>query len=310
MGKVTVTTASQNHSSSATHRTLQKSSTLARKYVKKPVAARKPAGVKHIQVASTVKKPVSAPKSAMRRSVATPKRVAIQQSATISRPVPAPAPKTVSVPRPVVSQKTVRARQLELQRLQAQKAPRQSRPTVATKEKAAKSALRSVAKMNEDAPQMKTKHKSHRILLATVCSLVTVIGIFFFVQTKMPDITVKVAALQTGIDAAYPSHIPRGYSLDTVTSEKDDSITMTFSNNEDDSFTLTEEKSSWDSTSLLNLFVKSNFSPKYTTLREQGITVYVDNGKAAWVNGGTLFKLTSKGRSLSKEQILNLVASI
>lgn len=187
---------------------------------------------------------------------------------------------------------------------------RKSASIKASKESAAKSASRSVSHMNNNTPKMKTKRKPHRIAFAIACSAVTVLGLFFFVQTSMPDITVKVTAMQTGIDAVYPSYIPRNYSFKDATSEKDGSITMTFSGPEGASFTLTEEKSTWDSNALLNNFVKSNFSGDYATLRERGITVYVDRGSAAWVNGGILFKTTSSGKNLTKEQIINLVSSL
>ena len=247
MGKITVKTDEQSHSSSATHTTLEKSSTLARKYVKKPAARLDAAELRRRQnKADALNRRSAAPK--------TTKKMA--------------------------------------------------------QDKAAKSAMRSVAKMNDDLPKMKTKHKPHRIALAILCSAITVCALFFFVQTNMPDITVKVAAMQTGIDASYPSYIPRNYQLSTVTSEKDGSITMTFSGPDGASFTLTEEKSTWDSTALLNNFVKGNYSSDYTTLRERGITVYIDRGNATWVNGGLLYKTSSTGRNLSKEQVINLVSSL
>ncbi len=253
MGKITVKSDEQSHESSATHTTLEKSSTLARKYVRRPVAT----------------KMVDAK----------------------------------------VDQAELRRRQNKANSLNHKTTyPKVSKKV--TQEKAAKSAMRSVAKMNDNTPKMKTKHKPHRIALAALCSAITVFALFFFVQTNMPDITVKVAAMQTGIDAAYPSYIPRNYALDTVTSEKDGSITMTFRGPDESSFTLTEEKSTWDSTALLNNFVKGNYSADYTTLRERGVTVYIDRGSATWVNGGLLYKTTSQGKNLSKEQIINLVSSL
>ncbi|MBR0480810.1 DUF4367 domain-containing protein [Candidatus Saccharibacteria bacterium] len=253
MGKITINSDDQSHESSATHTMLEKSSTLARKYVKRP----------------TTRKMVDAK----------------------------------------VDQAELRRRQYKANVMNHKSlTPKTTKKVI--QEKAAKSAMRSVAKMNDDTPKMKTKRKPHRIALAVLCSAITVCALFFFVQTNMPDITVKVAAMQTGIDATYPSYIPRNYALDTVTSEKDGSITMTFRGPDDAGFTLTEEKSTWDSTALLNNFVKKNYSADYATLRERGITVYVDRGNATWVNGGLLYKTTSQGKNLSKEQIINLVSSL
>ena len=182
------------------------------------------------------------------------------------------------------------------------------------KDKAIKSAMHSVATMNETGEEMHNKfhkkRKGGRVLLAILCSAVTVAGLVAFVHFNMPDISVKVAAIQTGIDASYPSIIPRGYTLKNVSSDKDGEIAMTFENSEGYSFSLTEEKSTWDSNALLNNYVKKNFAKDYSTMREQGITIYSDNESAAWVNGGILYKVKSYIRNLSKEQIRNLATSI
>ena len=257
MGKIAVKAEEKDNSSSATHTMLEKSSTLARKYVKRPKAKMVDAKVDS--------------KDLRRRQ---------EKASAINRRKSAPATRPL---------KTVRKSKAD---------------------SAAKSAMRSVAQMNNDTPKMKTKHKPHRIALAIFCSAVTVVGLFFFIQASIPDVLIEVKAINSGIDVVRPKYIPRGYSLSNASSEKDGSITMVFAGPEDSSFTLTEEKSTWDSTALLNNYVKSNFSSDYSTIRERGITVYIDHGDAAWVNGGILYKTNSEGRRLTKEQIINLVSSL
>ncbi|MBQ3352168.1 hypothetical protein IJG91_00675 [Candidatus Saccharibacteria bacterium] len=182
--------------------------------------------------------------------------------------------------------------------------------------KALHSAMQSVATMDTtDTPkemhhEFRKKRKGGRIALAMLCSAVTVAALVAFVHFNMPDISVKVAAIQTGIDASYPSIIPRGYTLSNVSSDKDGQITMVFKNSDEDNFTLTEEKSTWDSNALLNNYVKKSMSSKYSTMREQGITIYSEGDSAVWVNGGILFKVKASGKYLTKEQIRNLATSV
>ena len=160
------------------------------------------------------------------------------------------------------------------------------------------------------APTHKKPHTLLSIFLATICSAAAVGAIVYFVNLNMPDISVKVAAMQTGINASYPSYVPRDYSLSHVASDDGKRVTLTFDGPDDSSFVLTEEATSWDTTALLNNYVKKRFSSNFTTLREQGITIYIDNDSAAWINGGVLYQIKSTGRNLTKEQIRNIVVSL
>lgn len=181
-------------------------------------------------------------------------------------------------------------------------------------DKVLRSAMRKTATL-EDSDMMQGKfHKKRRggrIVLALLCSGITVGALFAFVHFNMPDITVKVAAMQTGIEAVYPDIIPRGYTLSNVSSDKDGEIIMYFENSEGGKFSLSEEKSTWDSTALLNNYVKKAMSSDYSTIREQGITIYAEKDQAVWVNGGLFFTVKStSGKWLTKEQIRNLATSM
>lgn len=160
----------------------------------------------------------------------------------------------------------------------------------------------------------KTKKKMNigfgRVLLAMACATAAVFAIVYFVNLNMPDISLKVAALQTGIQASYPSYVPRDYSLSNITSESG-KVTINFINaNSGDYFTITEEQSSWDSNALLNNYVKDTYEENYDTIREQGLTIYVSGSNATWVNGGVVYKLASSTGSLTKKQIKAIAVSL
>ena len=185
--------------------------------------------------------------------------------------------------------------------------------TKAAKDRAVKSALNSVARMEKTEDTLapiKSKHNPRRFFFALLCSGATVAALAAFIHFNMPNISVKVAAMQSGIEATYPTYTPRNYQLSNVVSDKDGKISMIFTGPDNATFTLSEEKSTWDSTALLNNYVKSNYGPEYATLREQGITIYAHGGDATWVNGGIRYDISTTGHALTKEQIRNLVVSL
>ena len=146
--------------------------------------------------------------------------------------------------------------------------------------------------------------------LALTCAAAVVFAIVYFVNLNMPDISLKVAAMQSGIDASYPTYVPRDYSLSSITSENG-KIVLDFSNNSTgDCFSITEEQSHWDSSALLSNFVKDEYGDNYTTIREQGLTIYISNSDAAWVNGGVVYKIKSVSGSLTKKQIRSIAVSL
>ena len=155
------------------------------------------------------------------------------------------------------------------------------------------------------------KHnKGARVFFAFLCSSAVVAALFFVVQSNMPDISIKVAAMQTGIQATYPSYIPRDYRLSGVYTAQDNSVAMDFLGPNQAKFTLTEEKLPWDSTALLNRFVKPKWGEDFTTIKEQGITIYISGSNAAWVNAGIVYKITNLHGELTKKQIKNIVTSL
>lgn len=154
------------------------------------------------------------------------------------------------------------------------------------------------------------RNKGARVLFAFLCSSAVVAALFFIVQSNMPDISIKVAAMQTGIQATYPSYVPRDYRLSGVYTAQDNSVAMDFLGPNQAKFTITEEKLPWDSTALLNRFVKPKWSEDFTTIKEQGITIYVSGSNAAWVNAGIVYKITNFHGELTKKQIKNIVTSL
>ncbi len=204
-------------------------------------------------------------------------------------------------------------------------ATRSTRPAAATtrrstsymdNDQALRRALNSVASMDrslgpgvQKRNNIRRKGKTKHFILALACATACVAAVIYFVSTNIPDISVRVAAMQTGVEASYPSYIPRDYSLSDISSENG-KITLIFNGPNEASFTLVEEKSSWDSTTLLRNYVEPTWKDNYITTHEQGITIYISGTNAAWVNGGVLYKINSSDNNLTKKQLRNIVTSM
>lgn len=182
------------------------------------------------------------------------------------------------------------------------------------KDRAIKQALRSVATMSETPAQPIKRRNSggaKRFILAFTCAAACLAAIIYFVSSNIPDVSVRVAAMQTGIEASYPSYVPMDYSLSDIISE-DGKLTMIFNGPDDARFTLVQEKSSWDSATLLRNYVEPTWGSDYVTTHEQGITIYISNqtNDSTWVNGGIRYSITSEGTRLTKKQTRNIVLSL
>ena len=211
---------------------------------------------------------------------------------------------------PTASSKTGDQTQQTKQMTQAQTqvSPTAKELKAAAIEKALASTIKKETKVTEKTPWIHFSFK--RVLLALACSAVAVFAIVYFVNLNAPNISLKVAAMQTGIEASYPAYVPRDYSLSDITSENG-KITLNFKNTSaEGGFSIIEEKSSWDTNALLNNFVREEYGENYVVIKEQGLTIYISNGNAAWVNGGIIYKLKSSTNQLTKKQIKSIAVSL
>ena len=204
----------------------------------------------------------------------------------------------------------VKSQQQVIENIQQEQQKEIMRPTAQQlKQQAIEKALASASKTSSTKQKKTHFHFGlKRTLLALCCSALAVFAIVYFVGLNAPDISLKVAAMQTGIDASYPAYKPRGYNISDITSQNG-KVTLNYKNEEGDSYSLIEEKSSWDSNALLNNFVKEEYGDNYTVVKEQGLAIYIDGSNAAWVNGGIVYKIKTTSGSLTKKQIVNIAVN-
>ena len=188
------------------------------------------------------------------------------------------------------------------------------------KDRAIKQALRKISQVENDtkmttqfseSKQEKQHFWQKRRFAVAVAMVVISFGLLgYLVYLNMPDISVRVAAMQTGIDKAYPSYVPANYRLDGLVKEDAGRITMNFKNSEGKKFTLMEEKSSWDSSAVLSNYVKKKWGSDYSIAKGQGLTIYVSKSNAAWVNGGVFYVITDDEGSLSSTDLHDIAVSL
>jgi hypothetical protein len=132
----------------------------------------------------------------------------------------------------------------------------------------------------------------------------------YFTYINLPNLSVRVAAAQAGIDATYPEYRPVGYRLNGPVAYKNGEVSMNFASNSGPvSFSLNQSKSSWDSSALLEKYVNPKSDGKYATYSDDGLTIYTYGTDAAWVNGGILYTVDGSAM-LSNEQIRRMATSM
>lgn len=142
----------------------------------------------------------------------------------------------------------------------------------------------------------------------SACFALVVLG-GYLTYLNMPNLSIRVAAAQAGVNARFPEYRPDGYRFNGPIAYAPGEVTMYFqSNGGKQAYEIKQKNSSWDSQAVLDNYVTKE-SKAYLTYSEQGLTVYTYQNKAAWVNGGVLYTIDGDA-PLSNEQVLRIAASM
>jgi hypothetical protein len=132
----------------------------------------------------------------------------------------------------------------------------------------------------------------------------------YLTYLNMPNISVRVAAMQAGIDASYPSYNPDGYSLSGPVKYTDGRVTLSYNaNGGPQNYTINQSRSSWNSDAVLDNYVAPRAGTNYIPYTERGLVIYTYDNNAAWVNGGILYTIEGNA-PLSSEQIRRIATSL
>lgn len=183
------------------------------------------------------------------------------------------------------------------------------KPSQVIKNEAITEALDKAPQHNAKAKQVKQPRKQSRLLSISSASLAIIMLAGYFTYLNMPNLSVRVAAAQAGFSATYPGYHPDGYSIKKVAYTEGQVGIQYVANGGPQAFTVKQEKSGWDSSALLANYVEPTSKGGYVPHSEQGITVYIFDNNAAWVNDGIRYTIQGDA-PLSSEQILDIATSM
>ncbi len=189
-------------------------------------------------------------------------------------------------------------------------APAAPKPAQVIKQEAVSASLASAPSHSAATQQFKPTRRLPRFMSITSASLALLLLAGYFTYINMPNLSVRVAAAQAGVNASYPSYHPDGYSLNGPVAYSQGRVDIKFaSTTGPQNFTVSQSKSGWDSSALLDNYIKNRAGDNYITYDDHGLTIYTYGSNAAWVNGGILYTITGTA-PLSSDQIRHIATSM
>lgn len=290
--KPAASTATRTPAASHLHSTTQRSATLNRKFTKRPAASRTAIVSHHAKPIHHDIKPVTHPQ--------------VRKFA----PHPVAATKVMDIG-PTVHPHVAKAHALS-----AAKAHQAAQPVAAKHVPAASIKKSAVAKAVQSTDTTRKDHKPRfwqqrqRVTSVVAATFAIVLLGGYFTYLNMPSLSVRVAAAQAGINAAYPNYRPDGYALNGPVTYSDGKVSMNFKANASNAgFTVNQSESSWNSDAVLDNYVTPRAGSSYMPYAERGLTIYTYDNNAAWVNGGIFYTIEGNA-PLSSEQIRRIATSL
>lgn len=281
------------HAAKKVHHTTQRSTALNRKFVGKPQSLRS-----DIIVHRT--KPVAS------QTIHAAKHPQVRRFAP--HPTAAVTPKPQVHSAPAAHPAVAKAHALSAHKAQHGSTPHTPQSASHIKNEALARAVANVPKPGKPHKPSFFKRQRAGSIVAATFALVLLGG--YFTYLNMPSLSVRVAAAQAGINAAYPDYRPDGYALHGPVTYADGRVSMNFKANASEAnFTVNQSQSSWDSSAVLDNHVLPKAGSSYMPFTERGLTIYTYSNNAAWVNGGILYTIEGDA-PLSNEQIRRIATSL
>lgn len=165
--------------------------------------------------------------------------------------------------------------------------------------------------VDEDVQVAQTQSpRKGRFASVAMTSLALVLLGSYLTYINIPNLSIRIAAASTGIDASLPSYQPSGYRIHGPISYQDGEVNVSYKANTSNlGYKLTQRPTDWDPIATLDNYVESDSKNDYQIHSVQGLTVYTYDKKAVWVNGGILHIIAGNA-PLSNQQVEHIVASM
>ncbi len=272
------------------HQTTQRSLTLSRKFTKRPQSH-----------ADIIKR---------QPAIAHSQKTAATQHTQVHKFAPQPTPKArVMDIGPIAHPHTIKAHARSTAKSDAIFQPVHTKAsTVKEQSLSAAIAKAAPAKKRQKSRFWSFKNRQVASIMSGTFALVLLAGYFTYIN--MPNLSVRIAAAQAGVDAAYPAYRPDGYGLNGPITYDNGRVTIGFKANAGNTgFKINQAKSGWDSDAVLDNYITPRAGGNYMPYSERGLTIYTYGNNAAWVNGGILYTIEGDA-PLSGEQIRRIATSL
>lgn len=140
--------------------------------------------------------------------------------------------------------------------------------------------------------------------IGAALAVITLMGGLVWLQNS-PKLAFHSAAAQAGIEASLPTYIPSSYQQTGPAQVGSGQLTLAFTSpSADGKLAITQKRTDWDSNSLRENYV-SHQTDNFLAVQGQGLTIFLDNNEANWVNHGIWYSVNGTAK-LSREQILKI----
>ena len=298
----------------AVHQQPQKSKTLMRSGVKKPVT---PAKIHAKAPATTAvaskKAPTKEMLTALRpgrviRANNTPKSNFISKFGVAAATIKSEVLPVASEPK--VALQSLRSAPPTPTRVQSIPQPAQPNPFTAALEHANSHEQAKIKKAKVHHRIAKKLRVSPKVVSFASFTILALAISGFVAYQNLPEIAMRVAATRAGFSASLPTYQPSGFSMAGPIEYQPGEVTLSYKSASDNrSFNVVQKNSSWNSETLLENFVAVSGKP-YQTFQANGRTIYIyDDNKATWVDGGIWYNIDGKS-NLNSDQLLRIASSL
>jgi len=146
--------------------------------------------------------------------------------------------------------------------------------------------------------------------LITFGGIILAIIVAIIVWQTLPSVAVRVAADRAHVSASMPSYTPAGFTFAKPLQYDPGTVTIQYVNKADSaqSYSVTQKNSNWDDSTLQSNYLPANAPVQTSNVDGTTVYVYGENGDAAWVNHGVLYSLKNKA-NLPSDQVFKIVKS-
>ena len=240
----------------------------------------------------------------------------IQKSERVTRFAPAkqtaPQEKKHNIDKDLLAQ----TRALEKARLEHEKATQKKSTPISSR--VVKEHLLQKAVDKVPAHAMNSHQKSHsghvtrraRFTSVAMTSFALILLGGYLTYINIPNLSIRIAAASSGVDANLPSYQPAGYQIHGPISYSDGEVSVGYKQmGSNFGYKLTQKPTDWDPIATLDNYVEADSNDNYQIHSVQGLTIYSYDKKAVWVNDGILHVIDGNA-PLSNQQVERIVASM